>query len=62
MKHVSYACSSALQSKEYVVLMNQVRFLYNLMIYEQVTPFVHKGTECWKYLALCSLSILSMLK
>ena len=61
-KHIAIACSTAFWAKEYIMLINHIKLLRNIIFYEQIQPFHHLGTEGWKYLALCGMMINAMLK
>ncbi|CAD8200548.1 unnamed protein product [Paramecium pentaurelia] len=47
IKNVADACGFAVWSKQYIVMLNHVKFLYNFLLKEQITPFIHLG-QCWQ--------------
>ena len=61
LKNLAFSCFYAATSRAWGVLQNNVKQLLNVITFEQLNPFIFKGTEAYKYISLVADCALSML-
>lgn len=61
---LAYLCQSVYASllvSNWLKLQSTIKFLNNILIYIQITPFYHRKSELWTYFAFLSLAAIEML-